>query len=86
MDGRVTSVKVATSGAGRAPAAYASHRRWLAFRQPPCLDAAVMVHDVVTDVETRAGAETLRERETIVFARQDDGHWVAVHEHLSPAP
>jgi hypothetical protein len=29
-DGRVTSVKVATSGAGRASAACASHRRWLA--------------------------------------------------------
>jgi uncharacterized protein (TIGR02246 family) len=49
-------------------------------------DAAVMVHDVVTDVETRAGAETLRERETIVFACQGDGRWLAVHEHLSPAP
>ena len=49
-------------------------------------DAAVMVHDVVTDVETRAGAESLRERETIVFARQGDGRWLAVHEHLSPAP
>jgi ketosteroid isomerase-like protein len=48
-------------------------------------DAAVIVHDVVTDVETRAGAETLRERETIVFARQGDGRWLAVHEHLSPA-
>jgi ketosteroid isomerase-like protein len=49
-------------------------------------DAAVFVHDVVTDVETRAGPETLHERETIVFARQDDGSWLAVHEHLSPAP
>jgi uncharacterized protein (TIGR02246 family) len=49
-------------------------------------DAAVMFHDVVTDVETRSGAETLRERETIVFARQGDGSWLAVHEHLSPAP
>ena len=26
------------------------------------------------------------ERETIVFARQQDGGWLAVHEHLSPAP
>jgi uncharacterized protein (TIGR02246 family) len=49
-------------------------------------DAAVFVHDVETDVVTRAGAETLHERETIVFARQGDGRWLAVHEHLSPAP
>jgi uncharacterized protein (TIGR02246 family) len=49
-------------------------------------DAAVFAHDVVTDVVTRAGTETLHERETIVFARQSDGGWLAVHEHLSPAP
>jgi uncharacterized protein (TIGR02246 family) len=49
-------------------------------------DAAVWVHDVGTDVVTHAGAETLHERETIVFARQADGRWLAVHEHLSPAP
>jgi uncharacterized protein (TIGR02246 family) len=49
-------------------------------------DAAVFAHDVVTDVVTRAGVETLHERETIVFARQSDGGWQAVHEHLSPAP
>ena len=30
VDGRVTSVRVTTSGAGRASAAWASHRRWLA--------------------------------------------------------
>jgi uncharacterized protein (TIGR02246 family) len=49
-------------------------------------DAAVFLHDVITDVRTRAGAETLHERETIIFARQSDGRWLAVHEHLSPAP
>jgi uncharacterized protein (TIGR02246 family) len=49
-------------------------------------DAAIFLHDVVTDVMTRAGAETLHERETIVFSRQSDGRWLAVHEHLSPAP
>jgi len=49
-------------------------------------DAAVFLHDVITDVTTRAGAETLHERETIIFARQSDGRWLAVHEHLSPAP
>jgi uncharacterized protein (TIGR02246 family) len=49
-------------------------------------DAAIFLHDVVTDVMTRTGAETLHERETIVFSRQSDGRWLAVHEHLSPAP
>lgn len=46
---------------------------------------AVFTHDVETRVSTRSGEETLRERETIVFARGDDGNWLAVHEHLSPA-
>jgi uncharacterized protein (TIGR02246 family) len=49
-------------------------------------EAAIFLHDVVTDVMTRAGAETLHERETIVFSRQRDGRWLAVHEHLSPVP
>lgn len=48
-------------------------------------DAAVFTHAVETRVSTRSGEETLRERETIVFARGDDGTWLAVHEHLSPA-
>jgi ketosteroid isomerase-like protein len=49
-------------------------------------DVAVFTHDVETRVSTLAGGEeTLRERETIVFARQDGGRWLAVHEHLSPA-
>ena len=49
-------------------------------------DAAVFLHDVVTNVVTRVSAETLHEHETIVFARQSDGRWLAVHEHLSPVP
>ena len=49
-------------------------------------DAAIFLHDVLTDVMTSTGAETLHERETIVFSRQSDGRWLAVHEHLSPAP
>ena len=49
-------------------------------------DVAVFTHDVETRVSTlAAGEETLHERETIVFARQEDGGWLAVHEHLSPA-
>jgi len=48
-------------------------------------ETAVFTHDVETRVSTRAGEETLHERETIVFARGEDGGWLAVHEHLSPA-
>jgi ketosteroid isomerase-like protein len=48
-------------------------------------DVAVFVHDVATTVATHEGEESLSERETIVFARRDDG-WLAVHEHLSPSP
>ena len=48
--------------------------------------AAERLVDVVTDVVTRTGAETLHERETIVFARQSDRSWLAVHEHRSPVP
>ncbi len=45
-------------------------------------DAAVFTHLVTTVVTMKGDEETLHERETIVFARRD-GHWVAVHEHLS---
>jgi ketosteroid isomerase-like protein len=48
-------------------------------------DTSVFSHDVTTVIRTRAGEETLRERETIVFLRGDD-RWAAVHEHLSPHP
>jgi ketosteroid isomerase-like protein len=47
--------------------------------------AAVFTHEVSTTVETLRGAETLAERETIVFERMG-GRWLAVHEHLSPLP
>ena len=49
-------------------------------------DWAVLTHTVATTVATRAGRSELHERETIVFRREDDGRWLAVHEHLSPAP
>lgn len=48
-------------------------------------DTAVFSHDVTTVIRTRAGEETTRERETIVFQRDGD-RWAAVHEHLSPHP
>jgi ketosteroid isomerase-like protein len=49
-------------------------------------DVAVVTHAVETRISTRAGNDTLHERETIVLARNADGGWVAVHEHLSPTP
>ena len=49
-------------------------------------DTAVFTHRVRTTVETTDGQDVLHERETIVFTRQDDGRWLGVHEHLSPAP
>ncbi len=48
-------------------------------------DTAVLSHRVRTTVRTSAGEESVRERETIVFARRG-GRWLAVHEHLSPDP
>lgn len=49
-------------------------------------DTAILAHSVETRVATTRGEETLHERETIVFALQPEGRWLAVHEHLSPAP
>lgn len=49
-------------------------------------DVAVFTHRVTTRMRTHAGEETALERETIVFSRQTDGSWLAVHEHLSPDP
>jgi len=49
-------------------------------------DTAVLTHRVRTTVAANDGQSELHERETIVFARQEDGRWLAVHEHLSPAP
>ena len=47
-------------------------------------DAAVFSHRVHTTVRTGEVEESLDERETIVFRREADGRWLAVHEHLSP--
>ncbi|WP_461173316.1 nuclear transport factor 2 family protein [Arthrobacter sp. Z1-9] len=47
---------------------------------------AVFVHEVATTVETGEGQASYKERESIIFARIEDGSLVAVHEHLSPFP
>ncbi len=49
-------------------------------------ETAVFTHRVRTVVASREGEDALDERETIVFTRGLDGRWLAVHEHLSPAP
>ena len=49
-------------------------------------DTAIFLHDVETTVRIDGSECTLKERETIVFAQQTDGRWLAVHEHLSPLP
>jgi uncharacterized protein (TIGR02246 family) len=49
-------------------------------------DAAVLSHTVDTVVSVDGERTTLRERESIVFVRVDDGRILAVHEHLSPVP
>jgi len=48
--------------------------------------AAVFVHDVETVVRTHSGDSTEHERETIIFSCQQDGRWLAVHEHVSADP
>jgi len=45
-------------------------------------DVAVFTHDVETILRLDGVPETQRERETIVLEFRD-GHWLAVHEHLS---
>lgn len=48
-------------------------------------DVGVFIHDVHTTLSMDGAMHDLRERETIVFYRTG-GHWIAVHEHLSPVP
>lgn len=47
-------------------------------------DTAVLTHDLTTVIEQGTGTRTISERETIVFARDTYGFWVAVHVHRSP--
>jgi len=49
-------------------------------------DVALFTHSVRVEASTTLGKETRAERETIVFARQPDGRWLGVHEHLSKDP
>jgi ketosteroid isomerase-like protein len=48
-------------------------------------EVAIFTHAVETDVSVGGETVTNNERETIVFARNNAGRWLAVHEHLSAA-
>jgi hypothetical protein len=48
---------------------------------------AIFSHDVLTELNVRGEPRSNHERETIVFEEDaSSGAWVAIHEHLSPAP
>lgn len=49
-------------------------------------DVAVFTHRVSTHALIGGEEVTTEERETIVFRRETDGRWLAIHEHLSPTP
>lgn len=46
-------------------------------------DTAILTHSVTTTQMWDGEESTLHERESIVFQRQGDGRWLAIHEHLS---
>lgn len=53
---------------------------------------AVLIHDVATELRMNGEQFFSQERETIVFTRQglrteqQEGLWLACHEHLSAMP
>ncbi len=50
-------------------------------------EVAIFTHDVTTVELSVSGSKgMLKERETIIFKLQEDGRWLAVHEHLSGKP
>ncbi|MEX2136389.1 MAG: nitrilase-related carbon-nitrogen hydrolase [Chloroflexota bacterium] len=49
-------------------------------------DAAVFTHRVATRAIIGGEEVASDERETIVFRREPDGRWLAIHEHLSATP
>ena len=46
-------------------------------------DTAILTHRVTTNQVWDGEEAMLRERESIVFQRQGDGGWLAIHEHLA---
>jgi ketosteroid isomerase-like protein len=49
-------------------------------------DVAIFIHDVATELRMQGEQHFSQERETIVFRRQQQGLWLACHEHLSAMP
>ncbi|MEN5089716.1 nuclear transport factor 2 family protein [Pseudomonas protegens] len=49
-------------------------------------DVAVFIHDVTTQLRMQGEQHFSQERETIVFRKQQQGLWLACHEHLSAMP
>jgi ketosteroid isomerase-like protein len=49
-------------------------------------DTAIFTHHVATHLAFNDGETLAQERETIVFRRQPNHAWLAIHEHLSPLP
>jgi ketosteroid isomerase-like protein len=49
-------------------------------------ECAIFTHQVETDLLMGGERLSNRERETIVFAHDGEGRWVAIHEHLSALP
>ena len=49
-------------------------------------DVAIFTHRVATRLRSQGEEISSDERETIVFQRNADGRWLAIHEHLSPTP
>lgn len=49
-------------------------------------DVAIFLHDVATELRVQGEQLFSQERETIVFRREQQGHWLACHEHLSAMP
>ncbi|AEV61528.1 YybH family protein [Pseudomonas ogarae] len=49
-------------------------------------DVAIFIHDVATELRMQGELHFSQERETIVFRREQQGLWLACHEHLSAMP
>ncbi|BBP78638.1 DUF4440 domain-containing protein [Pseudomonas gingeri NCPPB 3146 = LMG 5327] len=50
-------------------------------------DVAIFIHDVATELRMQGELLFSQERETIVFRKQQEqGPWLACHEHLSAPP
>ncbi|WP_249676456.1 YybH family protein [Pseudomonas abieticivorans] len=49
-------------------------------------DVAIFIHDVATELRMQGELCFSQERETIVFRKEQQGRWLACHEHLSATP